>query len=116
MKELLSSCWRANPQDRPGWTWIIEILKKEQKIYPLLSIDNSKRMLMHEMSMCHERFIISCLGMMLMQMERERNLEMQRIKDDDDSHVDDVDSHEADDDDDISQPLDLQFQCMWMDI
>jgi len=124
MKELLSSCWRANPQDRPGWTWIIEILKKEQKIYPLLSIDNWKRMeivtahspilhyqmLRYETSMCHKRFVISSMGMVLMQMERERNLEMQQIKDDDDSHVDDVDSHEADDDDDISQPLGLQFQ------
>ncbi|CAK9203773.1 unnamed protein product [Sphagnum troendelagicum] len=122
MKELLSSCWRANPQDRPGWTWIIEILKKEQKIYPLLSIDDSKIMdivsahsrslhhqqLLQDTLMCNQRYCKSLIGMVKVQLER--NLEMQRIKDDDDdSHVDDVDSHEADDDDDISQPLGLQF-------
>ncbi len=35
MKELVYACWRANPQDRPGWTWIIETLKNEQMKYPL---------------------------------------------------------------------------------
>jgi serine/threonine protein kinase len=122
MKELLSGCWRANPQDRPGWTWIIEILKKEQKIYPLLSIDDSKIMdiisadspgpdfqLVLELLFCNQRFYSSWNRMVKMQLER--YLEMQRIKDDDDddSHIDDVDSHEADDDDDILQPLGLQF-------
>jgi hypothetical protein len=127
MKELLSSCWCANSQDRPGWTWIIEILKKEQKIYPLLSIDNPKildisthspsfqyqylKLIAHqELLMCNQRFLQSWLGMV--EMQTERDLEMQRIKDDDDdSHVDNIDSHEADDDDDddISQPLGLHF-------
>jgi serine/threonine protein kinase len=34
MKEMLSACWRAKPQDRPAWTWIREILEKELLIHP----------------------------------------------------------------------------------
>jgi serine/threonine protein kinase len=30
MKELLHACWRADPQERPGWVWIIETLKEEE--------------------------------------------------------------------------------------
>ncbi|CAK9261684.1 unnamed protein product [Sphagnum jensenii] len=129
MKELLSSCWRANPQHRPGWTWIIETLKKEQIIYPLL--DTSKYtfsdavvskmlracplgtpfpLLVSEylkMMSYNHKLTYSLINMMRMQIDRSR--EMRGIKEnDDDSHVDDVESHEVDDDDDMSQPLGLQ--------
>jgi len=30
MKKMLHACWRADPQDRPGWVSIIETLKDEQ--------------------------------------------------------------------------------------
>jgi serine/threonine protein kinase len=29
IKELVQACWRAEPRDRPGWTWIIKTLKEE---------------------------------------------------------------------------------------
>ncbi|CAK9203744.1 unnamed protein product [Sphagnum troendelagicum] len=119
MKELMSSCWHANPQNRPGWTRIIEILKKERRRCPLLSCDWEKvdiafgrsflpNQIRWNTMWCKRRFDSSLIGMVEMQVERD--LEMQRIKnDDDDSHVDDFHSHEADDDDNMSQPLDLQF-------
>ncbi len=101
MKELLSSCWRANPQDRPGWTWIIEILKKEQIKYPLLSIDDSAAPLDE-----WTNFMLSLMVMKLTEKWQRQNLMFK--KDDDNSDVDD-DSHDADDDDDKLQPLGLQF-------
>ncbi len=120
MKELLSSCWRANPQDRPGWGRIIEILKKEQIIYPLLSMDDfpiadssdpeeKLRNFLEafkEMMICRHRFLSSWIDMQNMQ--DETVVKLHRIKDeDDDLHVDDVDVHEGDDDDDMSQSLGL---------
>ncbi|CAK9203746.1 unnamed protein product [Sphagnum troendelagicum] len=37
MKELLSACWRSEPRERPGWTWIIETLKEELMLHPLFA-------------------------------------------------------------------------------
>ncbi|CAK9203748.1 unnamed protein product [Sphagnum troendelagicum] len=34
MKELLCACWRTEPRERPGWTWIIETLKEERILHP----------------------------------------------------------------------------------
>jgi serine/threonine protein kinase len=37
VKELLHACWRAEPGERPGWTCIIQTLKEELKLHPLVS-------------------------------------------------------------------------------
>jgi serine/threonine protein kinase len=37
MKELLCACWRSEPRERPGWTWIIETLKEELMLHPLFA-------------------------------------------------------------------------------
>ncbi len=65
-----------------------------------------QQQLVQDMFRAKQRLYKRLIGMVEVQLERD--LEMQLIKDDDDdSHVDDVDSHEADDD--ILQPLGLQF-------
>ncbi|CAM6058234.1 unnamed protein product [Sphagnum tenellum] len=111
MKDLLSCCWRANPQERPGWTWIIEILKKERRRCPLLpcdweTVDSGLWNNLPVATMwCKRRFNSSLIGMA--EMEVERKLKMQQIKNDDNLSVDNFNSHETDDDDNMSQPLGL---------
>jgi serine/threonine protein kinase len=34
MKQLLRACWLTEPRKRPGWTWIVKVLKEELMIHP----------------------------------------------------------------------------------
>jgi len=34
MKELLHACWITEPRKRPGWTWIVKVLKDELMSHP----------------------------------------------------------------------------------